>query len=209
MFDEVRAHVRRPRHPGAERLGRHGVGHGRGLRAAAQPRRAGVGARDRAAAPRRGLARRVRHEPPGALHPHHRRPCPSTSRSRCPSAPAKMRCASASRRSPSTASEFVVVSGDMIEGTITATLLERANPGAIAERRESAGKLYNVERVRRRGRPRRSRSGPRRQHAPRRRHRLVRGGVTRARRGHREARLGRTPSDRPGRVVRGLRGIAP
>lgn len=40
--------------------------------------------------------------------------------------------------------EFVVVSGDMIEGTITATLLERANPGAISERRESAGKLYNV-----------------------------------------------------------------
>ena len=40
--------------------------------------------------------------------------------------------------------EFVVVSGDMIEGTITATLLERANPGAIAQRRESAGKLYNV-----------------------------------------------------------------
>ena len=40
--------------------------------------------------------------------------------------------------------DFVVVSGDMIEGTITATLLERANPGAIAGRRESAGKLYNV-----------------------------------------------------------------
>ena len=40
--------------------------------------------------------------------------------------------------------EFVVVSGDMIEGTITATLLERANPGAIAARREGAGKLYNV-----------------------------------------------------------------
>ena len=40
--------------------------------------------------------------------------------------------------------EFVVVSGDMIEGTITATLLERANPGAIASRRDSAGKLYNV-----------------------------------------------------------------
>lgn len=39
---------------------------------------------------------------------------------------------------------FTVVSGDMIEGTITATLLERANPGAIAQRRESAGKLYNV-----------------------------------------------------------------
>jgi len=39
---------------------------------------------------------------------------------------------------------FTVVSGDMIEGTITATLLERANPGAISSRRESAGKLYNV-----------------------------------------------------------------
>ncbi|MFV0320514.1 MAG: SDR family oxidoreductase [Microbacterium sp.] len=39
---------------------------------------------------------------------------------------------------------FVVVSGDMIEGTITATLLERVNPGAIASRRESAGRLYNV-----------------------------------------------------------------
>lgn len=41
--------------------------------------------------------------------------------------------------------EFVVVSGDMIEGTITATLLERANPGAIDSRKASAGKLYNVE----------------------------------------------------------------
>lgn len=40
--------------------------------------------------------------------------------------------------------DLVVVSGDMIEGTITATLLERANPGAIAARREGAGKLYNV-----------------------------------------------------------------
>ena len=40
--------------------------------------------------------------------------------------------------------EFVVVSGDMIEGTITATLLERANPGAISSRKEAAGKLYNV-----------------------------------------------------------------
>jgi len=39
---------------------------------------------------------------------------------------------------------LVVVSGDMIEGTITATLLERLNPGAIGERREAAGKLYNV-----------------------------------------------------------------
>ncbi|MBO9578808.1 MAG: SDR family oxidoreductase [Microbacteriaceae bacterium] len=41
--------------------------------------------------------------------------------------------------------ELVVVSGDMIEGTITATLLERANPGAIESRRESAGKLYDVD----------------------------------------------------------------
>ena len=39
---------------------------------------------------------------------------------------------------------FVVVSGDMIEGTITATLLERVNPGAIASRKEAAGRLYNV-----------------------------------------------------------------
>ncbi|MDI2098204.1 SDR family oxidoreductase [Ruicaihuangia caeni] len=40
--------------------------------------------------------------------------------------------------------EFVVVSGDMIEGTITATLLERLNPGAIEQRKASAGRLYNV-----------------------------------------------------------------
>jgi 3-oxoacyl-[acyl-carrier protein] reductase len=40
--------------------------------------------------------------------------------------------------------EFVVVSGDMIEGTITATLLNRINPGAIDERREAVGKLYSV-----------------------------------------------------------------
>lgn len=40
--------------------------------------------------------------------------------------------------------EFVVVSGDMIEGTITATLLQRANPEAIESRRQAAGRLYNV-----------------------------------------------------------------
>lgn len=40
--------------------------------------------------------------------------------------------------------DFVVVSGDMIEGTVTATLLERANPGALELRKESAGRLYNV-----------------------------------------------------------------
>ena len=39
---------------------------------------------------------------------------------------------------------FVVVSGDMIEGTVTATLLDRLSPGALAERREQAGRLYNV-----------------------------------------------------------------
>jgi NAD(P)-dependent dehydrogenase (short-subunit alcohol dehydrogenase family) len=40
--------------------------------------------------------------------------------------------------------ELVVVSGDMIKGTITATLLERASPGALASREESAGRLYSV-----------------------------------------------------------------
>jgi len=40
--------------------------------------------------------------------------------------------------------EFVVVSGDMIEGTVTATLLNRMNPGAIESRRSEAGRLYNV-----------------------------------------------------------------
>lgn len=39
---------------------------------------------------------------------------------------------------------FVVVSGDMIEGTITATLLDRARPGVIHARREEAGRLYTV-----------------------------------------------------------------
>jgi hypothetical protein len=39
---------------------------------------------------------------------------------------------------------FVVVSGDMIEGTITATLLNRMNPGAIDARKQAAGRLYNV-----------------------------------------------------------------
>jgi 3-oxoacyl-[acyl-carrier protein] reductase len=40
---------------------------------------------------------------------------------------------------------FVVVSADMIEGTVTATLLNRARPGALEERREAAGKLYSVD----------------------------------------------------------------
>lgn len=41
--------------------------------------------------------------------------------------------------------DFVVVSGDMIEGTVTATLLNRANPGVLEQRKEQVGKLYNVE----------------------------------------------------------------
>lgn len=41
--------------------------------------------------------------------------------------------------------DFVVVSGDMIEGTVTATLLNRANPGVIEQRKQQVGKLYNVD----------------------------------------------------------------
>ncbi|MFC4338046.1 SDR family oxidoreductase [Salininema proteolyticum] len=41
--------------------------------------------------------------------------------------------------------DFLTVSGDMIEGTITATLLERAQPGAISNRREAAGGLLTVD----------------------------------------------------------------
>ncbi|GAB2547833.1 SDR family oxidoreductase [Brachybacterium huguangmaarense] len=40
---------------------------------------------------------------------------------------------------------FVTVSGDMIEGTVTATLLDRARPGALEARRESAGRLFSVQ----------------------------------------------------------------
>ncbi|PTW90339.1 NAD(P)-dependent dehydrogenase (short-subunit alcohol dehydrogenase family) [Microbacteriaceae bacterium MWH-Ta3] len=40
---------------------------------------------------------------------------------------------------------FTVVSGDMIEGTVTAALLDRSNPGAIESRKAAVGKLYNVE----------------------------------------------------------------
>lgn len=41
--------------------------------------------------------------------------------------------------------KFVVATADMIEGTITATLLNRMNPDAIQARREATGKLYTVE----------------------------------------------------------------
>ncbi|HEY4535967.1 MAG TPA: SDR family oxidoreductase [Enteractinococcus sp.] len=40
---------------------------------------------------------------------------------------------------------FIVVTADMIEGTITATLLNRLNPDAIESRRQAAGKLYTVD----------------------------------------------------------------
>ncbi|HIW47274.1 MAG TPA: SDR family oxidoreductase [Candidatus Yaniella excrementigallinarum] len=40
---------------------------------------------------------------------------------------------------------FVTVTADMIEGTITATLLNRLNPEAIESRRQAAGKLYTVD----------------------------------------------------------------
>ena len=41
--------------------------------------------------------------------------------------------------------DFVVVSADMIEGTVTATLLDRSSPGTIEARKEAVGKLYNVD----------------------------------------------------------------
>lgn len=41
--------------------------------------------------------------------------------------------------------DFVVVSGDMIEGTMTALILNRASPGALDARREAAGRLYSVQ----------------------------------------------------------------
>lgn len=40
---------------------------------------------------------------------------------------------------------LVVVSGDLIEGTITPKLLERSSPGLIRARREQAGTLPGVE----------------------------------------------------------------
>jgi NAD(P)-dependent dehydrogenase (short-subunit alcohol dehydrogenase family) len=41
--------------------------------------------------------------------------------------------------------DLVVVSGDMIEGTATALILNRVSPGALDARREAAGRLYNVQ----------------------------------------------------------------
>jgi NAD(P)-dependent dehydrogenase (short-subunit alcohol dehydrogenase family) len=40
---------------------------------------------------------------------------------------------------------LIIVSGDMIEGTITPKLMERANPGLIEARRQRAGALTTVE----------------------------------------------------------------
>ncbi|WP_411907144.1 hypothetical protein [Salmonella enterica] len=42
---------------------------------------------------------------------------------------------------PAQGLDFVAVSADMLEGTVTATLLNRARPGALDQRRESAGRL--------------------------------------------------------------------
>ncbi len=39
---------------------------------------------------------------------------------------------------------LVIISADMIEGTVTASLLNRIHPGALEARREEAGKLYTV-----------------------------------------------------------------
>ena len=103
---------------------------------------------------------------------------------------------------------FVVVSGDMIEGTITATLLERANPGAIAVAPRVGRQALQRRRVRRRGRARRGRPGPGGQHAAGRRHRARSRGSERARRRHREARLGGSARHRARRLVRRLRDIA-
>lgn len=41
--------------------------------------------------------------------------------------------------------DLIIVSGDLIEGTITPKLLERSAPGLIETRREQAGALPNVE----------------------------------------------------------------
>jgi NAD(P)-dependent dehydrogenase (short-subunit alcohol dehydrogenase family) len=41
--------------------------------------------------------------------------------------------------------KLLVVSGDLIEGTITPKLMQRANPGMIESRREQAGSLPTVE----------------------------------------------------------------
>lgn len=41
--------------------------------------------------------------------------------------------------------DLVVISGDLIDGTITAKLLDRVRPGLIDERREAAGYLPTVE----------------------------------------------------------------
>jgi 3-oxoacyl-[acyl-carrier protein] reductase len=40
---------------------------------------------------------------------------------------------------------LAVVSGDLIEGTITPKLMQRSNPGLIDERREQAGELPSIE----------------------------------------------------------------
>ena len=41
--------------------------------------------------------------------------------------------------------DLIVVSGDMIAGTITVTLLDRAHPGVVAARRDQAGEIPTLE----------------------------------------------------------------
>ena len=91
-----------------------------------------------------GVPGRVRDEPSGALHPHDRDDARVRAGGQVQASRRRRAARLHSRPGGLGGSGFVVVLGDMIEGTITATLLERANPGAISSRRESAGKLYNV-----------------------------------------------------------------
>ena len=91
------------------------------------------------------FADRLRHPPPGALHPQET----STMDAYEPVARSKRAGEDALRELVPTLDEkgikLTVVSGDIIEGTITATLLDRAQPGAIDARREAAGRLYSVD----------------------------------------------------------------
>ena len=88
-------------------------------RAAAARRRAPASCSSRA-------TRRTSSAPP--------RRCPSTCRSRCRKRAGEDALRELHPGARGRGIGFVVVSGDMIEGTITATLLERANPGAIGAR---------------------------------------------------------------------------
>ena len=162
MFAEVERTFGSPRHPGAERLRRHGVRDG------ARTTRCSSTATRRSACSRRALpllgdGSRVVFV---TSHQAHFIRTTPTMPEYEPVALSKRAGEDALReRDPrARASEgigFVVVSGDMIEGTITATLLERANPGAIAVTPRVRGQA--LQRVR--SSPPRSR-GPRSTRSP-------------------------------------------